>query len=117
MAISSILIIFVVTLSIGISATLISVSDLQLAQAKDEATDSRLNVESCIENALMELNKNATIPTSLTTPQGTCQITLDSQSGSTWIFTVRSTSGDYQKTIRVSADRSGQVSINSWKEL
>ena len=116
-ALSSILVISVVILTIGISVSLLSISESQLSLAGKKKEETVDFVEGCVEDALLELNNGGSISSSLTLPEGTCSVTIDSQSGSDWTFTVTGSVDNYTKSIQVSANRGSTVTITSWKEV
>jgi hypothetical protein len=115
-ALASILVIAAVVLVIGISTSLLSVNEAQssLAGLKNEATVDF--VEGCIEDALIRLNEDETIPSQISLPEGTCEITNQSTIGNTWTFTASGSVDTHTKTITVEAIRDSSVSIASWKE-
>lgn len=117
-ALASILVIAAVVLVINVSVALLSINEVQ-ASLSGQRNEASLNfVETCIEDALMRLNRLNTIPTTITIPAvGTCSITIDSQVGSVWTFTTTGTLNGYTKRVQVQATRSGTITINSWKEL
>lgn len=116
-AIATVLVITVVVLVVGLSVALLSVSDIQMSLAARKGDASRGLAESCIENALLELNETATISTPVTTPDGTCTITVNSQTGSTWTFTTTATREGYTTEIQVVVVRSNTLTITSWQEI
>lgn len=117
-ALITVLIIASVVLVIGISTSLLSINDLQSAYAGRKNEEGLGLAESCVEDALLQLNKNSTIPSTITLPagEGACQITINSQSGSNWDFTVTPQSQEYTKRVRVVASRGSSVTITSWLE-
>ena len=68
-ALSSILIISVVIFTIGISVALLSVSESQLSLAGKKKEETVDFVESCVEDALLELNNSGSISSSFALPE------------------------------------------------
>ncbi len=115
-ALSTVLIVLALVLLIGVSTSLLSINDL-LSSQSGKMSNGALNLaESCAENALLVLNEENTLPSSITLPQGFCSVTINSQTGSLWDFTVVSVADGYQKYIRINANRGATVTINSWTE-
>ena len=115
-ALSSILVISAVVLVIGISTSLLSVNDLLSSTSGKKGDETVDFVEACIEDALLRLNKDNTIPTTITLPVGDCSVTINSQVGNDWDFTVEATLDGFTRKIRVVATRSSSVTITSWQE-
>ena len=116
-ALSSIIVISAVLIIIVVSVSLLSVSETQvsLGEQKKETTIDYL--EACVEDALLQLNNQNAIPTQIPLPEGNCDVTIDSQVGSSWTFTVSGTQDNYTKAVQVQADRGTEVAITSWKEI
>jgi len=116
-ALSSVLIIAFLVLTIGISVSYLAVSETQVSLGqlrKEEATDY---VESCVEDAMLRLNENNSIPTSITLPQGICIITINSHVGNNWSFTSVGTLQNHKKTTWVQATRGVYITVSDWKEV
>lgn len=116
-ALSSILVIGTVILTIGISVSLLSVSESQISLAEKKKEETVDLVEACVEDALLELNENSSIPSTINLPEGSCSVTINSQSGSDWTFTVTGTVDDHTKKVQVTANRGSSVTVTSWKEV
>ncbi len=103
---------------IGLSTSLLSINDLMSSFAGHKNEEAINLTESCVEDVLVRLNENGSIPASVTIPGatgGTCTVTSNSQVGSTWDFTV-SSGVDYVKRIRIVATRGTNVIVTSWLE-
>lgn len=111
------LIVTVIVFMVGLSTSLLSVSDVQSSLAAKKSEETVDFVESCTEDALIYLNENNSLPTSVTTPEATCTITTNSQTGDDWDFTVEHTFDGYTKRVRVDAERDIGVTITSWVEV
>lgn len=116
-ALSSILVIAAVILTIGISVSLLAISESQLSLADKKKEETVDFVEACVEDALLELNEDSSIPSTITVPEGSCSVVVNSQSGNDWTFTVSGTRDSHSKDIQVSATRDTTVTITSWKEI
>ncbi len=116
-ALASILVIMAIVISIGVSVSLISITDAQLSLAGKKHEEAYNLAYTCVEDALLKLNENNTIPTSMNYPGGTCSITIDSQIGNNWTFTAQTAIDGYSKEIQVTASRDTTITILSWNEL
>jgi len=116
-AISSILIIAAVVLTISITVSLLSIGEGQsaLSLMKGEAT---LNlIEGCMEDAMLQISINPNYSGGLINrPEGACNIAV-SNIGSDYTVTSTNTSTDYKRTIQSVVNRSSALMISSWKEI
>ena len=116
-AITSVLVIAAIVLIIGTSVSLFAVNDIQSALSNKKSNESLDLVESCVEDALLRLNEDNSIPATITLPYGSCSVTINSQVGTLWTFTVSGTFISHAKSIQVVADRTNTVTVNSWTQL
>lgn len=116
-ALASVLVIAAVVLAIGISVSLLSINEAQLSLAGRKSQASIAFVDSCVEDALLRLNEDNSIPVQILLPAGSCDVTIDSQSGDDWQFTVFGSIDDYGKSIQVRVNRKAVLTITSWREV
>jgi len=113
-AITSIIVILVVIVLVGIATSYLSLGNAMMSLGQSKGEGTRSLVESCIEDALLRYNKTNVLPTSITTPLGTCTLTIDIQTGSAATFTTSATLGNNSKSIQVSSTRTGSVAVVNW---
>ena len=113
-ALATVLVIAVVVTTVGLSVSTQSIDTVQSSLFDEKSHAARNFVESCIEDALLRLNENDAIPTTITLPSGSCSVTINSQTGTTWIFTTTGAQDGQTVSIQVEAERSGSVSITDW---
>lgn len=116
-AISSVLVIAAVVLVIGTTISLVSISEGQISLSSYQNDVVLDGVEGCTEDALLYLNENNSLPGTITTPQITCTITVNSQSGSNWTITVSGTQSGHTKNIQVQLIRTTTIAITDWQEI
>ena len=116
-AISSVLVILAVTLTIFISVTLLSIDGAQISLAEVQDEEVVNIIDSCLEDALLYLNNNNSLPSSISLPEGSCNLTQESHSGDNWIFAVSGSINGYSKTMRANVDRNTTIVVNSWQEI
>ena len=116
-AITSILIISILVFFIGTSLSLLSVAQTQTALGSNQSLVTLNLVEACIEEALLRINEDDALDTSIALPEGTCSVTINSHVGNDWVFTTSYTSQVNTHTIEVSATRDQSVTITNWQEL
>lgn len=82
-------------------------------------TEQGKNVEyilnSCAEESLFRLNVDSDIPVSYAVGDNTCSVTINSQNGDDWNYTVSYSESGYNYSVDISATRSDKVYLNSWK--
>ncbi|OGC48908.1 hypothetical protein A3F07_03615 [candidate division WWE3 bacterium RIFCSPHIGHO2_12_FULL_38_15] len=115
-AVTLILIVISVVFVIGTSVSLLSINDIQMSLANKNGLDALNIVEGCVENSLLNLNEDNNIPSSISLPEGNCSVTINSQNGNDWDFTVQTTIKSYSKSIRVNATRATNVLVTAWTE-
>src|SRR3990172_7921242 len=115
-ALTSLMVVTALVILIGISVSALSINDLQSSFAAFKNEELIDIGDACIEDALLKLNEDNSLPSSITLLGGSCTIAINSQVGSNWDFTVTASKEGYTKKIRVSANRTSTVAITSWKE-
>lgn len=113
-ALATVLVIAVVVTTVGLSVATQSIDTVQSTLFDERGHQVRNVVESCVEDALLSLNKNNAIASSITLPDGSCSVTINSQTGLTWNFTVTSTVEQQTASAVVEAERDSAVSVTSW---
>lgn len=117
-AIISVIVIAIVLVIVGMTASLLSISDAQLALSSKKGKESLNIVEGCGEVALLNLSGNLSYTGgTITTPNGTC-VVLVSGSGESRTITVTGGISGYVKKISISISSiSSGVSLDTWKEV
>lgn len=113
-AITSVIIILVVIVLVGLATSLLSIGNAQMSLGQSKSEQALALVESCIEDTLLYYNTNNTIPASRTNPLGTCSIILNSSTATSATFTTTGTIGSYTKSAQVNANRISNVSVVNW---
>jgi hypothetical protein len=115
-ALSSLLVIAAVVLVIGISVSLLSVSEAQVSLDLLDGYKSLNLSEACAEEALLRLNNEGVLPTTIILPETECNIDIINQDANVWAFSVESV-GDNVRKIRIEAEKGSNVIVNSWLEV
>lgn len=115
-ALASVLVIAAVVLVIGISVSLLSVNEAQSALSGRRNEETIHLVEGCVEDALLRLNRQGSIPATISLPQGDCSVTINSQIGDDWDITVTLSVEGFSKSFRIMVTRGVQIIITSWQE-
>ncbi len=115
-ALASMIVIASVVIVIGVSVSLTAISESQTTLAQVKSDSSLDLVDSCVEDALLYLNENNSVPATISLPQGSCSILVNSSGGGTFDFTVTGSFENYTKKARIVANRTSTLSITSWNE-
>lgn len=116
-AITSIIVILAVIVLVGIATSLLSIGNAQMGLGQSKSESTLALVESCIEYALLNYNNNGTVPTTSTTPLGSCTIVVDSTTATSATFTTTASISPYTKSIQVVANRINSVTVVNWVQI
>ena len=117
-AISTILVISAIILSITATVALLSIGEAQSSFSLSKGEDTLAFVEGCTEDALLKARNNSAYNGgNITRPEGTCTVSI-SKVGNTWTMNVSTISTTYTRTIQavITRNTSG-TSLTSWKEI
>jgi hypothetical protein len=113
-----------VTVGIAVSVTYASIGEAQSGLTLFKGEENLHFVEGCAEDALLKARSSSTFgdpagtPVTITRPEGTCSVTVNSKVGTTWTMDVTSSTTTYKKTIRIIFNRNTTgISLTSWKEI
>ena len=116
-ALTSVLVISVVVLSITLTIVYLSIGQGQSSLALSKGEDQLAFAEGCMEDALLKVRANSSYAGgSITRPEGTCAITV-SQVGNVYTITSAGITTAYKRTIQAVATRGSSIVITSWKEI
>ncbi len=115
-AIATVTVIAAALILITITTSLTSISEGQMALGGTLSAQAKSAVSGCAQEALLQLNLTNALPASITIPAGSCTVTTNSQSGSSWNFTVTGTFANYTKSVTIGVNRTSTISIVSWRE-
>lgn len=116
-ALTTVLVIMAVLILLSGSVTILSIDEGQAARGSIDQEQALAVAEGCVGEVLLELNEDGTVPASVVLPEGTCSVTLDSQAGIVWTFTVSATVDNHTSSIQVTAERDTTVLLTSWQEV
>lgn len=117
-ALISVLIIVVVTLSIGLSLNSLSIGELQNGLIMQQSIQSQAIADSCLHEAYQKLRfDDSYIGESLNIGQGSCTITV-TPSGLDYVIiseaNVNEVINKYESNITINGNN---ITVNSWKRL
>lgn len=117
-AISTVLILLVVVVSIVTTVSLLSIGETQSAFAVVKGESSLQFTEGCVEDVLLRVRSDESYASgTLSYPDGLCTVDI-SREGDVWTLNVRSNAVDYVRNIRVVFIRAVTgVTLISWKEI
>jgi len=111
-AIVSVIVLGAVMVLIGSMMSLTSVNSGQMTVETQKRDTSQYLVEACVEEGLIWINENNTLPPNgnIKTSFGTCPVTVNSQTGTSWDITVGS-------SVNVKLNRGTTLAVSTWQEL
>jgi hypothetical protein len=115
--ISTVFVLLAVSLMLGVTMTILSVSDAQTSYALSEGGSARVLLDGCVEDTLLFSRASASYAGgTVSRPGGSCVVSL-SKSGNRWTATVR-TNGEYDHAASVVFDRTvAGVKLVSWHAI
>jgi hypothetical protein len=113
----TVLIISFVVLAASINLSLLGIGEGQASLSLAKGAETWSFVDGCAEDALLKLRNNASYAGgNVTRPEGTCTVSV-SQAGSVYTLTVSTNATLYKRTVEIVANRGGNITITSWKEI
>lgn len=117
-ALASVLVISAVFVAVVTTVALLSVGEAQSSFAIISGEQNLQLTEGCVEDVLQRIHDFVLYSaTTITRPEGTCQITYNLNGPIDWDVTVLSGSENYSRSIRVVFTRGTTVEITSWQEI
>jgi hypothetical protein len=117
-AISTVILVAVITLAIAVMVTYISLNDAQSSLASFKGAENLNFIEGCTNDAILKIRNSASYAGgNISYPEGSCSVTV-SKAGTTYTVTASPVSTTYQKKIQAVVVRgSTTVTISSWQEI
>lgn len=117
-AISVVLILIVVIVSIGSTITLLSIGEAQSGLRLYQGENNLQFVEGCVEDAILKVRANSSYTGgTITRPEGSCTVTVNSGNPN-WDITVSSSATDFQRKIQATFVRTvKKIILSNWKEI
>lgn len=117
-AISVVLILIVIIVSIGSTITLLSIGEAQSGLRLYQGEDNLQFVEGCVEDVILKVRANSSyLGGTITRPEGSCIVAVNSGNPN-WDVTVSSNATDFQRKIQATFTRGAKnISLTSWKEI
>lgn len=116
-ALVSFLIVSAVVLLIGITLAILGVSEAQMSLAEERGQGSLALAEGCAEDAILssyyDINYSGGTENY---PEGSCVVGV-AKDGNNWTITTAATVSGHTKKVKVKINRSGKITITSWKEI
>lgn len=113
-AIVSILIIAVLVVSIGTSATLTSINHLQNSFGSFKSQQTLYHADSCAEEVLWMICKNIVVPSVFQIDENDCNVNMISADLDNINFEVTSNLNNFEKRIYIEASSSATMNLVSW---
>jgi len=115
-AIITVIILGAVMVLIGTTMTLTSISEGQSTVAETKIKKNQALLDACAEESLININKKNNLPSTIITTLGSCDITINSQVGTNWDFTLMTISEMSPLETNIVLDRGSTIGISSWHD-
>lgn len=116
-ALSSVLVLLVVTIIITVSASYLAIDTGIIALSAEQSATAFTLAESCAAEALLQINENNALPSTISFPEGSCSVTEHSHIGNDWDFSTQANVGTNTEEIRITASRTTTVTITNWQRI
>ena len=123
-ALTSMLLISAIIVMAVIGVTYSSIGEANSGLALVKGEENLQLIEGCSEDALLKIRSNSGFgqptgtPVTISRPQGSCAVTVNSIVGLVWTVTVTSTTTTYKRSIQLVFTRNPTgISLTSWKEI
>ncbi len=115
--ISTVFVLLAISLMLGVTVTMLSISDAQTSLSLSDGASARALLDGCVEDTLLfSRANNSYAGGTVARPEGTCSVSL-SKAGNRWTATVR-TNGEYDHATEVVFDRTGSgIKLISWHAI
>ena len=115
-AIITVVILGAVMVLIGTTMTLTSISEGQATVSETKIKKNQTLLDACAEESLITINKNNTLPSTITTTLGLCDVTINFQVGTSWNFNL-GTSGEMSSLeSNIILNRGSTIAISRWSD-
>jgi len=118
-ALIAVIIVVMVTLAIGLSLNLLSISEMKSGLLKQQSWQSFTLADSCLDEALLRLRRDANFSgANLNIGRGSCTITVVRQGFFGRVITVESNVDNIIRNLRAEVRIFlGRIVFNDWREL
>ncbi|MEI8067326.1 MAG: hypothetical protein WCG91_00045 [Candidatus Shapirobacteria bacterium] len=99
---------------IGTVMILSSISKGQIILLDSQVKKNQNLLDACAEESLIKINRDNALPATISTTLGSCNLTLNSQVGTSWNFNIGTTGAMSPLNINVVLNRGSTISISSW---
>lgn len=115
-AIITVIILGAVMVIIGTTMTLTSISEGQATVSETKVKKNQAILDACSEESLININENNTLPSTITTTLGSCNITVNSHIGTSWDFTLGTNGTMSSLKTNITLNRGSIIGISNWSD-
>lgn len=116
-ALSTVLVVGVVSIAIASSIALLSIGQGQSGFALTNGESTWSFIDGCAENALLKIWASPSYSGgNITIPEGTCTVSI-SHVGTIYTLSVSTTATNYKRTVQITLVRNATITITSWNEI
>src|SRR5258708_36089207 len=113
-ALSMILIISAVVISVATTVSLLAIGEAESSLTQQKGEDTWNFVDGCAEDAMQKIHDSTSYAGgTITRPEGTCSVTVI-VGDPNWDITVTTTATAYVRKVEIKATRGSTLTISSW---
>jgi len=116
-AMSTVIVVGALLVTIGVGVVMNSLNSVLSSFSGNKSKVMLALVDACVEEALLEINETDNVVSPIVLPAGNCTVTINSNVGGNWDFTVSGTFEGYTRSIQITATKTTLVTVNSRKEI
>jgi len=113
-AIITVIILGAVMVLIGTVMTLTSISEGQATVMETKVKKNQAILDACVEESLLIINENDTLPSIIVTTLGSCVITINSHINTNWNFNLKISGEMSSLNINIVLNRGSIITISNW---
>lgn len=113
-AIISVIVLGALMTLIGSVMVMTAIGEGQATLVEIKAKRNQMRLDACVEESLMQINRNNTLPAVIVTTLGNCGVTINSQVGTSWNLSL-GVSGEMSPLgVNVVLERGTSIAVSSW---
>lgn len=115
-AIITVIVLGALMILIGSVMVLSSISEGQSTITETKVKRNQSLLDACAEESLIQINKNNTLPSTIITTIGSCGVTINSQVGTSWNFSLGTTGEMSPLGVNIVINRGSTITVSSWAD-
>lgn len=113
-AIITVVVLGAIMVMLGSMMILTSISDGQASLLETSVKRNQAVLDACAEESLLKLNANGNLPETVITPLGNCSISINSQVGTSWDYSIGISGEMSPLGLNIVLERGTTIVISTW---